>query len=64
MKEETVKVIEDPKPSQASERPVESINAARSSKAGLVLTAGKSQSGDICVTTDSNETKTLLEQEE
>ncbi len=37
LKEVTVKVIDDPKPSQTSERLVESINASHSSKAGKVL---------------------------
>jgi hypothetical protein len=64
LNEVTVKVIVDPKPSQTSERLVKSINAARSSKAGKVIAARKLKSGDICVTTDSPETKSLLEQEE
>jgi hypothetical protein len=63
LKEVTVTVIGDPKPSQTIKRLVESINAACSSKAGKVLAARKLKSGDICVTTDSHETKTLLEQE-
>ncbi len=63
-KEVTSKVIEDPKPSQTSERLVESINAVRSCKASKVLAARKLKSGDICVTADSHETKTLLEHEE
>jgi hypothetical protein len=41
-----------------------SINAARLSKASKVLAARILKSGDICVTADSHETKTLLEQEE
>jgi hypothetical protein len=61
LKEVTVKVIVDPKPSQTSEKLVESINAAHSSKAGKVIAARKLKSGDICVTTDSHETKSLLE---
>ncbi len=35
-----------------------------SSTAGIVLAAQKLKSGDICVTTDSHQTKALLEQEE
>jgi hypothetical protein len=64
LKELTVTVIGDLKPSLTSERLVESINAARSSNAGKVLAARRLKSGDICVTTDSHETKTLLEEEE
>jgi hypothetical protein len=64
LKEVTVTFIGDPKPSQTSERLVELINAAPSSKASEVLAAQKFKSGDICVTTESHETKTLLEQEE
>jgi hypothetical protein len=64
LKEVTVTVIGDPKPYKTSERLVESINAARTGKAGKVLAARKLKSGDICVSTDSHETKTLLEQEE
>jgi hypothetical protein len=60
----TVKVIDDPKPSQTSERLIESINAAHSNKAGKVLAARKLESKDICITADSHETKTLLEHEE
>ncbi len=60
----TLKVIKDPKPFQTSERLVKSINAARSSKAGKVLAARKLKGGDICITDNSHETKTLLEQEE
>ncbi len=59
-----VKVIGDQKPSQTSERLVESINALCSSEAGKVLAARYLKSGDICLTIDSHETKTLLEQEE
>jgi 2-oxoglutarate dehydrogenase complex dehydrogenase (E1) component-like enzyme len=64
LKEVTVKVIDVPKPSQTSERLIESINAARSSKAGKVLAARKLKSGDICVTADSHETKIFLEHED
>jgi hypothetical protein len=64
LKEVMVKVIGDPKPSQTSERLVESINAAHASKSGKVLVAQKLQSGDICVTTDSHEKNTLLEHDE
>jgi hypothetical protein len=60
----TVKVIEDPKPLQTSERLVESVNAARSSKAGKMLAERKLESGDIYITADSHETKSLLELEE
>jgi hypothetical protein len=60
----TVKVIGDAKPSHTSERLVESINAVRSSKVGKMLVARKLRSGDICVTTYSHETKTLMKQEE
>jgi hypothetical protein len=63
LKEVTVTVIVDPKLTQTSQRLVESINAARSSKAGKVLAARKLKSRDICITTDSHETKTLLEQD-
>jgi hypothetical protein len=44
LKEVTVKVIRDQKPSQTSERLGESINAALSSKAGKVLAARKLKS--------------------
>ncbi len=64
LKEVTVKVIRDPKPSQTSERLVESIYAAHSNKAGKVIAAQKLKNEDICVSTDSYETKTLLEQED
>jgi hypothetical protein len=64
LKEVLVKVVDDPKPSQTSGRLVESINAARSSKAGKVLAARKLDSGDIVITADSYETKNLIEHEE
>jgi hypothetical protein len=64
LKEVMVTVIDVPKPSQTSQRQVESINAAHSSKAGKVLAARKLKSGDICVATDRHETKTHLEQDE
>ncbi len=64
LKEVTVKVLEYPKPTQISERLVETINAARSSKAGKVLAAQKLQNRNLCITTDSHETKALLEHEE
>jgi hypothetical protein len=64
LKEVLVKVVEDPKPSQASERLVESINATRSSKAGKVLAARMLDSGDIVITAHSYETKNLKEHEE
>jgi hypothetical protein len=59
-----VKVIEDPKPNQTSERLVESINAACSSTAGKVLAAQKLWSGDVLVTADCHETKNLIRREE
>ncbi len=60
----TVEVIKNPKQPQISEKLVESINAAHSSKAGKVLAARKLKSGDICITTDSHGTKSLLALEE
>ncbi len=39
------------------------INAAHSSKSGKVLTAQKLRSGDILITADSHETKSLIELE-
>ncbi len=44
LKEVTVTVLDDPKPSQASQRLVESMNAARSRKAGKVLAGQKLKS--------------------
>jgi hypothetical protein len=64
LNEVTVTVGDSLKLSQTSERLVESVNAAHFSKAGKVPAAHKLKSGDICVTTDSSETKTLQEQEE
>ncbi len=64
LKEVTVKIMGDPKPSQTTERLVESINAACSSNVGKVLRARKLQNGEIIVTADSHETKYLIEQEE
>jgi hypothetical protein len=64
LKEVTVKVMNDPKPCQTSERLVDSINAARSTTLGKVLAAQMLQSGDILVTADSYETKNLMELEE
>ncbi len=58
-----VKVVDDPKPSQTSGRLVESINAARSTKAGKIVAAQKLESGDIVITADSEVTKNLMEQE-
>jgi hypothetical protein len=63
LEEVTLEVIEDPKPSHATERLVKTINAAHSSKASKVLAARKLKGGDICVTTDSHEIKTCLERE-
>ncbi len=63
LKEGLVKVIDDPKPSQTSGRLVESINAARSSKAGKVLAAQKLDSDDIVITADSYATTNLMEYE-
>jgi hypothetical protein len=64
LKKVTVKVIDNPKPSNTSERLVESVNAVCSGKASKVLAARKLKSGDICTTADSHETKILLEHEE
>jgi hypothetical protein len=64
MKEVLVKLVDDAKPSQTSGRLVESINAARSSKAGKVLAARKLDSGNIVITADSYETRNLIEHEE
>jgi hypothetical protein len=63
-KEVLVNVIGDPKPTQTSGRLVETINVARSSRAGRVLAAQKRDSGDIVITADSHEIKNLIEQEE
>jgi hypothetical protein len=60
LKEVLVKVVDDPKPSQTSRRLVESINAARMSKAGRVLVAQKLGSSNIVITVDSRETKNLM----
>jgi hypothetical protein len=57
LKEVWVKVIGDPKPTQTSGRLVESINAARFSRAGKVLAARKLESRNILITADSHETK-------
>ncbi len=43
---------------------MESINAARSSRAGKVLTLRNLKSRDILITADSHEIKNLIEQEE
>jgi hypothetical protein len=59
-----VKVVDDPRPSQARGRLVESINVAHSSKAGNVLTARKLDSSDIVINADSHETKNLIDHEE
>jgi hypothetical protein len=64
LKKVPVKVVDDPKPSQTSGRLVESINAARSSKAGKVLATRKLDSGDIMITADSYKTKNYIEHEE
>ncbi len=64
LREVLVKVIRNLKPTQTSGRLVESINAARSSRAGKVLAARKLESRDILNTADINETKSLCEQEE
>jgi glutathione S-transferase len=64
LKEVTVQVLSDPKPSQTIERLVESINAAQSNMSGKVPAARKLQSGYILVTADSQETKNLIDQEE
>jgi hypothetical protein len=64
LKEMAVKVIDNPLPNQTSEKLVESINNARSSKAGEVLAARKLKSGDIAIIADSHETSKLMEEEE
>jgi hypothetical protein len=64
LREEMVKVVDDPNPSQTSGRLVESINAARFTKAGKVVAARKLESGDIVITADNEVTKNLIEQEE
>jgi hypothetical protein len=64
LKEVLVEVVDDAKPSQTSGRLVESINAARSSKAGKVLAARKLDYGDIVITADRYKTKNLIEHEE
>ncbi len=60
----TVKVIGKAKPSQTSQRLVESIDTARSSKSDEVLAAQLLQSGYILVTTYSHEKNNLIEPEE
>jgi CRISPR/Cas system type I-B associated protein Csh2 (Cas7 group RAMP superfamily) len=64
LKEVLVTVIEEPKDSQSSKRLVESIYAARSSRAGKVLAAQMLNSSNIVITTDSHKTKNLIEHEE
>ncbi len=64
LKQVLVKVADDFKPSKTSERLVESINAARSSKASNVLAARKLDSGNILITADCHETKNLIKHEE
>ncbi len=64
LKEVTVKIMGDPKPSQTSERLVKSINAARSSNAGKGLGVQKLPSGGNIVTADGHETKNLIEIED
>jgi hypothetical protein len=64
LNEVTVKDIGDPKPPQMSERLVKSMDAAHSSKANKVLAAQKLKSRDICITTYSHETRTLLGKKE
>ncbi len=64
LKEVLVKVVDDPKPSRTSGRLVESINAARSSKAGKVLAARKLDSDNIVITADSYEIKNLIDYKE
>jgi hypothetical protein len=59
-----VKVVDDPKLSQTGGRLVESINAARSTKAGKVVAARKLESGDIVITADDEVMKNLIEQED
>ncbi len=64
LREVIVKVVDNPKPSKTSEQLVESINAARSTKAGKVVAARKLESGDIVITADDEVTKNLIEQGE
>jgi hypothetical protein len=64
LKNVLVKVFEDLKPNQNSERLVESINTASFSEAGKVLDAQKLNSSNIVVTADSHETRNLIEYEE
>jgi hypothetical protein len=64
LSEVMVKVVDDPKLSQTSGQLVESINAARSTKAGKVVAARKLESGDIVITADNEVTKNLSEPEE
>ncbi len=64
LREEMVKVVDDPKLSQTGGRLVESINAARSTKAGKVVAARKLESGDIVITADDEVMKNLIEQED
>jgi hypothetical protein len=64
LKKMTVKVIDDPKPNKTSKRLAESINPARSSKAGNVLAARKLKSRDIAIVADTHETRKLIEEEE
>jgi hypothetical protein len=64
LEEVMVKVVDDSKPSQTSGQLVESINAARSTKAGKVVAAWKLESGDRVITANNEVTKNLIEQEE
>ncbi len=64
LKEVLVKVVDDPKPSQTSGRLVEPINDTCSNRAGKVLAAHKMDRGNIAITTNSHETKNLIEHEE
>jgi hypothetical protein len=56
----TVRVIVEAKPSETSEKLVESINAVCSSKSGKDLATRRLQSRDILITADSHDTKNLI----
>ncbi len=64
LNEVLVTVVEDPKSAQTSGRLLESITTTHASQPGKVIAVQKLDSGVIVITTDSNNTKTLLEQEE
>ncbi len=64
LKEVFVKVVKDPKPSRTTQRLVESINAAHSSRTSKVLATQKLDSSNFVITADSHETKNSIEHEE